>query len=473
MYHPRRVVGFEVLKKLAEGCAAEAFLVRQQEASQRAVIEILKPEMARELRQHFLQEASALKARPHPHLLRRAHVGETGDGRPFAVSEPVQGETLTTTIWSMGLLEPQDVIQLAIPLCAALQNIHQSGTAHGALCSENVYLPGGLGAYRPQLVDLRLALLWGSAANRNASAKLECLAPECLAGQAVDGRADIYAMGILLYEALTGFPPFTAASAEEMLRKQRRGMPSLPASCEDMAPIVQRCLQLTPADRYLSAEELSAALARELEIITPPTGVKTGTPKYGVTSFPGRINREAPVHLTAPAAGAEPRLAAPGRRPPKRKRLGSYAAVALAAVAIVGAGSLSRKHPIASRRALIDSRGAAAPSPLALKAAPTEAGKTQDAPAPDSKEPVRLEVTSEPPGALVVWARSGEPLGRTPLVASVPRQPDESTVRIELPGYRPASRRVRLDGDASAHAKLRSAAAPIHKKAARRRHRTG
>lgn len=462
-----------MLKKLAEGCAAEALLVRQQEDCHRAVIEILKPQMVRELRQPFVEEASALRAHPHPHLLRRAQVGETGDGRPFAVSEPVQGETLTATIWSMGLLEPPDVIQLAIPLCAALQYIHRSGIAHGALCSENVYLPGGLNSYRPQLVDLRLALLWGSAGNRNASAKLECFAPECLAGQAVDGRADIYAMGILLYEALTGFPPFTAANAEEMLRKQRRGMPPLPASCEDMAPIVQRCLQLNPADRYSTAEELSSALAQELEIITPPSGVKTGTPKYGLTSFPDQRNGESPVHLTAPAPRTAPPVSAPGRRRRKRERLGSYAAVALAAVAVVGAGSLSRKHPMASRRAVMDSHRPAIPSPLALNAATTEAADKQIAPAADSKEPVRLEVTSEPPGALVVWARSGEPLGRTPLVASVPRRQDESTVRIELPGYRPASRRVRLDGDASAHAKLRSAAAPVHKKAMRRRHRTG
>jgi len=72
----------------------------------------------------------------------------------------------------------------------------------------------------------------------------------------------------------------------------------------------------------------------------------------------------------------------------------------------------------------------------------------------------------------VVWARTGEALGRTPLVASVPRQQDEPTVRFELPGYRPVSRKIKLDADASAHAKLKSAAAPARKKVARRRPQT-
>ncbi|HME90697.1 MAG TPA: serine/threonine-protein kinase [Myxococcaceae bacterium] len=442
------MAGFEVLKKLADGCAAEAFLARQQDSAQRVVLEILRPDLPVELSKRFVQEARALLSLAHPDLIRRAHIGQTADKRPFAVSEPLEGETLTETLWSHGSLKPQDVMRLAIPLCEALDYLHQTGTVHGSLSPDNVYLPGGLAAFRPKLLDLRLALLGGGGADPIAGVppKPAYLSPESLTGQVVDARADIYAMGVLLYESLTGFPPFAGATPQEVLSKQRRGIPPLPASCEELAPIVQRCLRLERSERYGSAMELSQELTRELEAVTPASG----SPTLRATRDAGK------KRLAAPAASRRS-LA----RLHRRGRAAGFAALALIVLAAVGAGWVSHKKPMMAGREPAIVRRAPSSSPV-LKSVNDE---TSSAAGTDE---VRLRVTSEPPGALVVWARSGEALGRTPLVASVPRQQDEPTVRIELPGYRPVSRKINLDADASAHAKLKSAAAPARKKALRR-----
>ena len=432
------MAGFEVLKKLADGCAAEAFLARQQDGAQRVVVEILRPDLPAELSKHFVQEAKALLSLAHPGLIRRAHLGQTADKRPFMVSEPLEGETLTATLASHGSLEPQDVVRLAIPLCEALEYMHRAGKVHGAVSADNVYLPGGLASYCPKLVDLRLALLWGDSTDLLAGAtqKLEHLSPESLAHQPVDARTDIYAMGILLYEALTGFPPFAGATPQEVLSKQRSGIPPLPASCAGLARIIHRCLRLEPSERYPTALELAQELTQELGL---------GAPTSRAAVDAGAIAVEA----ASPGESLLGSSRRSGGRRRKTSRAAGYAALALTAMAAVGAGWLSRKKPTAAVEPSIVRR---------------VEGSSQDA----SPDAVRLQVTSEPPGALVVWARTGEALGRTPLIASVPRQQDEPTVRIELPGYRPVSRKIKLDADASAHAKLKSAPAPARKKTARR-----
>ncbi len=444
------MAGFEVLKKLADGCAAEAFLARRQDGAQRVALEILRPNLPAELSKRFVQEARALLSLAHPCLVRRAHIGQTGDRRPFVVSEPLEGETLTEALFSLGSLKPQDVVRLAIPLCEALDYLHQAGAVLGSLSPDSIYLPGGLAAYHPKLLDLRLALLWGGSGEPIAGAtpKLAYLPPESLTGQAVDVRADIYAMGILLYEALTGFPPFAGATPQEVLRKQRRGVPPLPASCEGLARIVHRCLRLECSERYPSALELSHELAREVDDATPPSGAPTIRAKVDAGE----------AAVDPDSLGVSP--LAPRRRSRTRSRAAGYTALALTALAAVGAGWLSRKRPMTTAR-----------EPAIVRRSHVNDESSSAAGSPDA---VQLQVTSEPPGALVVWARSGEALGRTPLVASVPRQQDEPTVRIELPGYRPVSRKIKLDADASAHAKLKSAAAaPTRKKAARRRHPAG
>jgi serine/threonine-protein kinase len=499
MYHPHRIVlDYEVLKKLAESSAAEAFLVRQKSSDARVILEILRPEVKSdsELSALFLEQAEALQALDHPNLIRRAATGRTSDGRLFAVTEPVAGESLSATLWSRGSLEVKEVIRLAIPLCNALDYLHRSGRVHGGVKPDLVYLSAQAQSSHPKLFDYRLALFQDGQTRRvgNAIFQPEYQSPESNSGQDIDERSDIYGMGILIYEALTGFPPITGADPYEVSRKQRTAPLSLPTSCERLSPILQRCLHPDRQGRFATALELKNALAREAEgdLETPKDPLLRHNPSdleerlASIGPFGEPLLRHNPSDLDERLASIEPlgdplprhhssdldeRLASieplgdpllrhppldldhrlqsigsfreiadsPGetqaheepagrrQRAGQRSRSKTYAALTLVAFAALGAGWVSRK---AQRDARLESR------------APSAA--------------IHLDVTSEPQGALVTWADSGEPLGTTPISTDVPREQRSQTLRMELPGYFPASRKVQLDADARAHAKLRA-----------------
>lgn len=462
MYHPHGIVlDYEVLKKLAESSAAEAFLVRQQSSEKRVILEILRPEVKSdsELGARFLQEAKALQTLDHPNLIRRAATGRTADGRVFAISEPVAGESLSATLWSRGSLEAGEVIRLAIPLCDALDYLHRTGRAHGGVKPDLVYLsPQPQSSDRP-LIDYRLALFQDGQIRRvgNPIFQPEYQSPESNSGLDIDERSDIYGMGILIYEALTGFPPFIGADPYEVSRKQRAAPLSLPASCQRLATILQRCLNPDRQARFATALELKEALAREAEVDlgAPLAALGRSVPPdlaerlASIGPFGDPLLRDAPLDLDQrlQRIGVFRKVAAPPvetqavedsaerrRRARQRSRSRTYAALTLVALAALGAGWVSRKRPALffdrTRVAKLESRGRGAA--------------------------IHLEVTSEPKGALVTWADSGEPLGTTPISTSVPREQRSHTLRMELPGYFPASREVQLDADARAHAKLRA-----------------
>ena len=484
MYHPHRIVlDYEVLKKLAESSAAEAFLVRQKSSDARVILEILRPEVKSdsELSALFLEQAKALQALDHPNLIRRAATGRTSDGRLFAVTEPVAGESLSATLWSRGSLEVKEVIRLAIPLCKALDYLHRSGRVHGGVKPDLVYLSAQTQSSHPKLFDYHLALFQDGQTRRvgNAIFQPEYQSPESNSGQGIDERSDIYGMGILIYEALTGFPPFTGADPYEISRKQRTAPLSLPTSCERLSPILQRCLHPDRQGRFATALELQNALAREAEgdLETPkdpllrhiPSDLEERLASIGpfgdpllrhnpsdleerlasIGPFGDPLQRQAPLDLDQrlQRIGAFREIAdSPGKtqaqeepagrrkqaRQPSRSR--TYAALTLVVFAALGAGWVSRKRPALlfdrQRAARLESRGPSAA--------------------------IHLEVTSEPQGALVTWADSGEPLGTTPISTSVPREQRSQTLRMQLPGYLPASRKIQLDADARAHAKLRA-----------------
>jgi|GEM_PF-5012276 len=461
MYHPHGIVlDYEVLKKLAESSAAEAFLVREQGSERRVILEILRPEVKSdsELGARFLQEAAALQTLDHPNLIRRAATGRTADGRAFAISEPVAGESLSATLWSRGSLEVGEVIRLAIPLCDALDYLHRTGRAHGGVKPDLVYFSPQPQSSDGKLIDYRLALFQDGQTRRvgNPIFQPEYQSPESNSGLDIDERSDIYGMGILIYEALTGFPPFTGADPYEVSRKQRAAPLSLPASCQRLATILQRCLNPDRQARYATALELKEALAREAEVdlgaplaalardVAPDLEERLAS----IGPFGDPLLRDAPLDLdrrlqrigvfrevAAPPVETRAVEAPAERRGRARQRSRStYAALTLVAFAALGAGWVSRKRPALffdrTKVAKLESRGPSAA--------------------------VHLEVTSEPKGALVTWADSGEPLGTTPLSTSVPREQRSHTLRMELPGYFPASREVQLDADARAHARLRA-----------------
>ncbi|MFT3772033.1 MAG: protein kinase [Minicystis sp.] len=214
----------------------------------------------------LLREAEALAAIGPPHVPAFHGVRRLDDRRPFIVMELIGAPTLATRLAAAaGPMAPKEVGPLAAGILRALEAAHGRGFAHRDLKPENVFVRGGAAC----LVDFGLArrLAPADAAITEAGMRLgtpEYMAPEqCEARPEIDARADIYAMGVVLFEMLAGRPPFwgSRAEVEEQHRSRRPPRPSeiaaLPPAIDE---VVLRCLAKDPADRFQSATDLALAL---------------------------------------------------------------------------------------------------------------------------------------------------------------------------------------------------------------------
>ncbi len=152
--------GYEFLRKLADGSAAEVFLAREERSQSRVVIEVIRPELTSdaEIYGRFLDEAKERKTLTHPNLLRRVTSGCASDGRVFVVTEPIAGEHLGSVLVTNGPLPPGDAVRMLLPICDALDYLHGRGMVHGNLRPSNVFLCGTGSELVPKLLDTGLSL---------------------------------------------------------------------------------------------------------------------------------------------------------------------------------------------------------------------------------------------------------------------------------------------------------------------------
>ena len=218
-------------------------------------------------RQRLIREARAAAALNHPHIVAVHDVGEAG-GQPFLVMELVAGPRLSQ-------VRPTDlsrVVEIATQICSALEHAHANRIVHRDLKPDNVLLSGTSQSSNVKLADLGLALpAYGARISRAGMivGTAAYMAPEQALGQPVDGRADLYALGVLLYELTTGRIPFTGDDALTIVSQHvhapvvppRVLRPDLSRALES---VILRLLAKDPAQRFSSAAETRAALIRSL-----------------------------------------------------------------------------------------------------------------------------------------------------------------------------------------------------------------
>src|SRR5213079_3209398 len=215
-------------------------------------------------KQRFLREARLAARLSHPNIVGVYDVGED-DGLPFIVMEYVEGQTLADLLRRRGRLEPDEAVALTLQACAGLETAHEAGLVHRDVKPQNLLVtPGGT----VKIADFGIARSLDGTHLTQAGTVLGTagyLAPEQAAGETVTAAADVYALGAVLYELLTGRPPYVAESLTELFLKQRHGSITpvrelardVPAALEDT---VMRALARDPRYRPESA----AALAGEL-----------------------------------------------------------------------------------------------------------------------------------------------------------------------------------------------------------------
>ncbi len=234
-----------------------------------------------EMRARFLREARAASALDHPNLCTIYTAEETPEGALLLVMACYRGETLAELLARSGALQPRSILEIGRQVAAGLHAAHMAGVVHRDIKPGNVFLVHGGGV---KILDFGLSRIVDETQltmARQVMGTLAYMPPEQLDGVSVDHRADIWALGTVLYEMAVGHPPFRHASPAAICAAISRGeyiplheiRPNLPLS---LIQAVERCLQVQPHARHSSADEVVQLLSKE----TIPEAVENATFRY-------------------------------------------------------------------------------------------------------------------------------------------------------------------------------------------------
>jgi serine/threonine-protein kinase len=275
LHSARRFGQYQLVKKLGEGGMGEVYLAEHQLLKRPCALKLIKPEVGSDpiVVARFEREVRSAAKLSHPNTIEIFDYGHTDDGTFYYVMEYLKGKSLADLVREKGPLPPGRVIYLFRQACAGLAEAHGFGLVHRDLKPGNMYVAvrGGESDV-VKVLDFGLVKLTKDPAAPALTSELTVsgtplyMAPEQAVGdRALDTRADIYALGAMMYYALTGRPPFVGENAFEVMMAHARDPvvppcevhPSVPA---ELNQVVLRCLAKKPGDRYQDVKSLSLAL---------------------------------------------------------------------------------------------------------------------------------------------------------------------------------------------------------------------
>jgi serine/threonine-protein kinase len=255
---------------------AEVHRGRDLRLGREVAVKVLRSDLARDpsFQVRFRREAQASASLNHPAIVAVYDTGEdrTSTGAtPYIVMEYVEGETLRDVLRREGRLSPERAMSLSADICGALDFSHRNGIVHRDVKPGNVMItPQGT----VKVMDFGIArAVSDSAATMTSTAAVigtaQYLSPEQARGESVDARSDVYSVGCMLYELVTGAPPFTGDSPVAVAYQHVREDPKLPSSINPAIPpeldaILLKAMSKNPANRYQSAAEMRNDLLRAL-----------------------------------------------------------------------------------------------------------------------------------------------------------------------------------------------------------------
>jgi serine/threonine protein kinase len=293
-------------RHLAKGGMADVYLARDVLLQRPVALKVMLSSLVhdKEMIARFQREAQAIAQLNHPHVIQIYTTGIAPSGEPYLVMQYIAGgslqEEMTQLVENHQQFSPQRSLQLATQVASALRVAHAAGIVHRDLKPSNILLRGD---------GTAVVTDFGIAAMQEASARLTrtghvmgtpyYMSPEQASGKAVDGRADIYALGVILYEMFSGSVPFKADSPLAVLSQHLyEPPPPLMQRRRNLQPItyqtIDKCLAKEPENRFRSAEELFRALEQALqaesglpptEILSTPTR-QTAVPEPSVRTRP-------------------------------------------------------------------------------------------------------------------------------------------------------------------------------------------
>jgi serine/threonine protein kinase len=276
-HEPRRmpdIPGFRFVSELGAGGFGVVYCALDETLDRHVAIKFPLIDNAREREKYILEARNAARV-DVPGLVPVFHVGKTSEGTPYVIQKLIKGKSLREIEKVGGLLSPRQVVDLLVPICRAVGAAHAQSLVHRDLKPANILVDEeGM----PWIADFGLAVVEDEHSQARIAGTPNFMAPEQIHGEVawLDGRCDIWALGIILYQALTGRLPFKAANPSE-LHQQILHLEPRPISQRqpnihgEWDRIFRKCCAKSVADRYHSAYELAEDLIRLRDSLDPTT----------------------------------------------------------------------------------------------------------------------------------------------------------------------------------------------------------
>ncbi len=273
---------YRIKARLGEGGMAFVYKAHHELLDELRALKVIKPELARdaEFMGRFKNEAIMARKLTHPNAVRVDDLDIGEDGLPFIAMELVVGDTLKTLIQRMGALPVSLVLDVSVQVCYALHAAHKIGLIHRDIKPENIVLIAqSEGPPLAKILDFGIARLREETSGKKGLTQTgmvigtpEYMSPEQALGKRgdeIDGRSDLYSLGVVMYRMLTGELPFQAETTVEMILQHLKTPPTAPhllkpelAIPESVSAIVMKALEKNRDKRFAAAEEMVAAIKK-------------------------------------------------------------------------------------------------------------------------------------------------------------------------------------------------------------------
>ncbi|MEP6862482.1 MAG: serine/threonine-protein kinase [Deltaproteobacteria bacterium] len=425
---------YQILREIGRGGMGIVYEAEHVDLGKRVAIKVMLDKYANddEAIARFKREALAASRIGNPHIIDVAHIGATPDGRPFVAMELLDGEPLSNILTVTGPMQPWRAIHIMRQVLRAVGAAHAKGIIHRDLKPDNIFIVNRDDEHDfVKLLDFGISKIIDTA-EQMAATKLTTtgmvmgtplyMAPEQATGAPAERGVDIYACGVILFEMLSGRPPFNETNYNLLIAKLLTASPPLLSDLRKGLPsslvvAVHRALEKDPEHRFPTAEAFAQALPSDRAISEPNLEVMDTLPP----GSPGASHHATPPATVQPARSSVPRWV-----------LGSV--LALAGIGAITAAVLLGKgdKPAAAV--------ATTPAPLPVPAPPAPA---PPAPVPETG---KLEIETIPSGASVrVDSRD---VGSTPIEVTLPH--GRHKLHVELASF------TAIDADQDVHTSERT-----------------